>query len=1607
MSANSIDRTAQRFVFASRMEEKEEIIARMSASDHEALAASLMDRAGQEEGRSKRFLLWHVRLLSTFVQNDPGAFDNLIEEAFEERYLASRDFYRAVITPLLNDARSFFMDREAPALLAATEALLAWLSTATNCEQEEFIPTNRLQDCLDRLLKIDALNSAAMPMLLGASELMFSRPVVLVGAKDSILLEIMVAESRDLMSSGAPVLAAAILVAAGYAAEENGMRRDVLDMAAHYLEFPAGARYDRLLLTLLRAENAESDHARIELLDGAIKGLQTLQAESGVRFPETWRNDLAMAHMNRGNARRNTPGHGTLAAIEDYDNAIDVGEELRGEMALRFPEAWHSALAMAYMNRGNAKQDASGSWISAAVNDYDCTISILEALRLRMLDRFPETWSNDLASAYMNRGISKRNSPGHGASAVIEDHDRAIALRKALQVRMGRSFPEDWRHDLALAYINRGTAKLDAPGHGASAAIEDFDRGIANSEVLVGGMGARFPNAWRNILAGSFANRGTAKQTAPGRGLSESIDDYNRAIVIREELRAEMGEGFPEAWRVNLAEVYMNRANAKQNAIGFSASEALDDYDRAIAIGEALRVRMGDRLPAAWLNTLATVYMNRGTAKQDAPGQGASVAIDDYDLAISIFEALLHGRADRFPEAWRHGLATAYLNRGAARRNAPGQGAVAAMEDYGRAISICEALQAAMRESFPDGWRNDLARAYMNLGGAKADAPGHGVWAALEDYDSAIAMREGLRTAMGDRFPEAWLRDLATAYMNRATTKQNAPGHGPMAAIDDCNSAIAIHEALHMKMGNMIPRAWFHDLAKACMNRGNAKQATADYGALAAIKDYDRAIAINEALLNEKGAAVPEGWRNDLAGAYMNRGNAKKHALGYGELAAIEDYDHGIGVHELLLNEMGARCPEKWRNDLAMAYMNRGNAKHDSRGHGVLAALDDYDRAIAIREALRVAMGYNFPLAWRNDLAAAYSNRGTTKQRMPGAGASSAIEDGERARCIWRGTKEEPDVRIVAPDWYLKCCGWLSALLVSEGRYKQALDVLLEAGAFRISAAGSAVLLQEQREVLQAGASIASLGAWLLAHQGRPREGLEFLEAQQGVMLKEALLRNEDALAVRVGSDAAASISSIRARMHETRHILIGHGAIAGVLSRSFIEVASSEVLRDELRSLKVMFDKAVAKAGDALRPGGLRATDFAELVPLGGVVAVPVVTGFGSLILMLGSDAKVYAVDLPEDVTEDAVNRRVNTLLDAEKAYKDAQTHRSAADFEAVLKAEAAGYWTDVMETLWGCLAQLGYPPSAPVTIIATGALDLLPLHIASRVEGDMVKYAIEDRVIRFAPSFAALKQMKGHTQEKGIVEARVLGVFAPQKDNQAESQYEGHREDLSSALHKELPELDRLLGSALEPVVKSAATRNWFLGEMAKPERGLTDLHLSMHSEFDPDDPERSGLKFVDDDGEWEPVSVGDLLKLGEVKWLRHVCLASCQSGRSDTRQMPGESIGFVGAFIQAGAASVLSSYYVISDDATAEFIPAFYRRRMGGKDIAEALRNEVCDRLKVWRTSRPENRANGQPSTHKSEDREDDLEPVRSLRIGPAGVAQRQLSLLDWAAFKPTCA
>ena len=222
------------------------------------------------------------------------------------------------------------------------------------------------------------------------------------------------------------------------------------------------------------------------------------------------------------------------------------------------------------------------------------------------------------------------------------------------------------------------------------------------------------------------------------------------------------------------------------------------------------------------------------------------------------------------------------------------------------------------------------------------------------------------------------MHHFAGVIMNRGNAYKDAQNLD--AAFADYTWAIEIMNVLRatlVQQGHWHPH-YQNDLAKAYVNRGNVFQSAPNLGA--AIADYSQAIEIRyglRATLVKQGQWHPE-FQNDLAKAHINRGVAYDSDQDLD--AAIADYTKAIEIMDGLrrtLVKQGQWHPQ-FQNDLAKAHINRAVVYRNTQD--LNAALADDTRAIEIMDGLRrtlVKQGQWHP-QFQNDLATSYGNRGNT-----------------------------------------------------------------------------------------------------------------------------------------------------------------------------------------------------------------------------------------------------------------------------------------------------------------------------------------------------------------------------------------------------------------------------------------------------------------------------------------------------------------------------------------------------------------------------------------------------------------------------------------------------
>jgi CHAT domain-containing protein len=116
---------------------------------------------------------------------------------------------------------------------------------------------------------------------------------------------------------------------------------------------------------------------------------------------------------------------------------------------------------------------------------------------------------------------------------------------------------------------------------------------------------------------------------------------------------------------------------------------------------------------------------------------------------------------------------------------------------------------------------------------------------------------------------------------------------------------------------------------------------------------------------------------------------------------------------------------------------------------------------------------------------------------------------------------------------------------------------------------------------------------------------------------------------------------------------------------------------------------------------------------------------------------------------------------------------------------------------------------------------------------------------------------------------------------------------------------------------------------------------LHLAMHGYVDLEHPDRSALVFAHDPR--DPSDDG-LLQLREIRRLHLnsslVILSACKTGLGPASE--GGITNLSNAFLQAGAHTVVSSFWEVSDHATSQLMDLFYAHLAQKESKAEALRH-----------------------------------------------------------------
>ena len=1205
---------------------------------------------------------------------------------------------------------------------------------------------------------------------------------------------------------------------------------------------------------------------RSENAEKAIAALESaFQTISKETMPFPW----AMAKVNLSNIYTNrVEGNHSQNNEQAIIAARQSLEVLTRQHTVEWAKA-QNALSNAYFQRTEGKRDQ---------NIEDAITFALQALEFFTREETPIYWAMaqmNLGNAYSKRGKGQR-------ARNIEE--AIMAYNRALEFLSRQNSPREWamvQRNLANAYSRRVYSET---ADNVEAAIK------ANRLCLQIYTKGDFPDQWA-VAQASLAD------TYLGRIRGVRAENIEAAIEAAEKAtEVHTRSLYPKDWaraQVSLANAYGDRIRG----------DRAQNIEKSIAIyQETLEVYTREDFPDRW----ATVHENL------AHSYGERIRGDraeNIELGIkSVLQASeVHTHKDA-PHAWasnQHSLCVLYRERVAGSR----------AENMEESInSALRALKVIEREDSPRTWgslQHDLANAYFSR---VKDSHAQNIEKAITAYNKALEVRTK------ESFPSDWAltkSSLANAYKERLTGDR----------IQNVELAIsASQEALEVYTKADFPEHWAlinSNLISAYRTRikGDRSQniETALEIALSTLKVYtyedfpynysvtqnnlgnaykqrtqgDRSENIesaiecfNQALRVVNRENFPQDWartQDNLATTYATRPKGSHR----------ENMEKTIEILSTVLEHTDRyESAENW----AMAQMNIATAYSQrvsgDRARNIEDSLNGYSAA------LEVYTREDFPEKWallKNNIATTYTKRvvGNSAQNIQNAIKSycSALE-------------------VFQVETLPKNCQFTATLLanlyVEQTRWSEAASTYKTAVAAAEIVYSSAILQSSRSSELDEIDDLYHRAAFACARKGNIDEAITLLEQGRARSLRETLERDRADLSV---------IKQIAPTVYENYWAAAALSQSLEVQERAEGD-SERKIGLPDLREQAQRSQKLLRQSISEVRkiPGHENFlslptfTDIQETIqPLQPLVYL-VATSTGGLGIIVSksetdeiSTQVLFLNDFSNTVLKDLVaSDSSNSWLTNYQRYRqdpDAHYQKWLQTIERVSNA----LWEPLMRPV---VERLQAQRATQAVLIPCGLLGFLPLHIARTPDEERslgYRYAMDNIQFTYSPNAMSLKAAR-YTCQQTNHHNSMLAISNPSKDleySDLEVEAAISQFNRSSILKHE------------------AATRAAVLS--ALPNHAV--LHFSCHGQLSLDDPLESHLAMSGQ----ESLTLRDFFN-ARLQDVRLAVLSACETALPDAR-LPDEVIGLPNGILQAGAAGVAASLWLVNDFATALLMTKFY--------------------------------------------------------------------------------
>jgi CHAT domain-containing protein len=858
----------------------------------------------------------------------------------------------------------------------------------------------------------------------------------------------------------------------------------------------------------------------------------------------------------------------------------------------------------------------------------------------------------------------------------------------------------------------------------------------------------------------------------------------------------------------------------------------------------------------------------------------------DLEPAITAFEeAITVWTPERSPRNWsrtKFNLGTCHLRRRAGLRS----------ENVERAIfEYQDALTVASHNDWPEHWANiqdALGQAFRQrvLGD-----PAQNREQAIAHLQQALTVRSPER---GVRAYVLSLNNLANAYLDRILGEPS----------DNVERALAVDRMALAAVEQQTDVAETDLLALVSQNLGLAYRDRL-YGDPA--EDRERAIRyIGQAIVIYE----PEEEILHKASALVNL--ASVYLIERFRFAQTRQSDLDRAI-EYLTVALGALDEQRSANVWAIAQVLLGQAYMERARFGPRE--ETFHTAIGHLEAsLRVRTRESDPLGWAQvlqTLGNVHSMRGDTDKGIEYY--SKALE----VYTLDLPYERRRTLKSIGHSWF------------ERGQFEKALAAYRETIALGEDLLGISYTPQaKQFEAAELSTLYPNVAYSLLA-LGKPEEGLVMLERGKTRLLVQELSLSDVALR-RLDEAARKRIESLRDDVRGIETLLI-------------------ELMRDgreqDLQDVRLRLEQARSSLRSELGTSAefleqdLTLKQILELARPGECLVAPVITARGGAVFIIPSGAETIAeenivwLDSAElwemlhpaqPVYNPESRHELREWLHWYSVWRSDTSDETRKDRENFIDGFLQALWTGLMDHIhtsarvWGVTALL---------ILPQGGLQLLPLHAAWRLEDGTRRYVMDDYVVHYAPSAWVLRQCRLRAAATTTRRALCIAV----------KRYKDflHLRPLPFA-HVEAREVARITEGKLLLDRKATAE------SVLENSPAFTHFHFACHATLS-SDPLLVALQLGGYGKEpRDELPVKQIVAEMDLSTARLITLAACESGVVEHLHSADEYVGLPGALLQAGAAAVVSSLFMVHDLTSCLLWRAFYELHWGQQmEPAAALR------------------------------------------------------------------